>query len=581
MNSIRRTLILNVTLLLVVALFTVAAIVYKITQAALQQKQNTAQNMVEMQFAAMRDEAMLTQARAIVSDTQSLAAMLAQSRANNDAPSPIDRDNFHQYQEAGIYFMAFGMNSHVTAPIWLAEHLPGRGLFNRLNWLQAADANLNHSDAAHGFVQVDADWGTIWRSRDLSGLPGAAMPFDVAQFSPYEPFQPPQFDEIEITPGLEPKARRVRLKAPLFRSGPRLPRRQGSPPVIRIPQPTLYVQVAWDDTTNDPTLNKLKQNRDVALHSLEVDNQREMAHLKSQLTWIGIGTLTIVVVGGWLLVGAGLSPLKRLTHAVSQVSAKDFKLPIEPRLLPGEVSLVAERLQQTLQQLGDAFTREKRASADISHELRTPLAALTTTLEVALRKPRSPDDYRQTIDDARQIARQMSKLVERMLMLAWLDAGADEVRPQAFDLDELVAGCAAIGKPLAEAQGLRFQVEAERSLTVRTDPDKVREVVMNLLHNAIEYNQPGGGVEIKARANAVAGGVVLEINDTGIGIPQELQGKIFERFYRGDPSRNAAGVHAGLGLAIVKEYVDRLGGHLSLESRVGTGSRFRIELPNV
>ncbi len=578
MNSIRRTLILNVTLLLVVALSTVAAIVYKITQAALQQKQNTAQNMVEMHFANNRDDAMLAQARTIVSDTQSLAVMLAQGRPNSDTPALFDRDSFHQYQEAGIYFVAFGMNSNVTAPIWLAERLQTR-LSYRLNLLQATDANLNHSDAtSHGFVQVDANWGTIWRSRALSGLPGASMPLDLAQFNSHEPFQQPQFDEIEITPGLEPKARRVRLKAPLFRSGPG-PRPPGSPPGVRRPPQTLYVQVAWDDTTSDPTLIALRKSRDEALHSLEVENQREMTHLKTQLIWIGAGTLTIVVVGGWLLVGSGLAPLKRLTHAVSQVSAKDFKLPIEPALLPGEVSLVADRLQQTLQQLGEAFVREKRASADISHELRTPLAALTTTLEVALRKPRSPDDYRQTIDDARQIARQMSKLVERMLMLARLDAGADEVRSEAVDLDELVAGCAAIGKPLAEAQGLRFQVQAERPLTVRTDPDKVREVVMNLLHNAIEYNQPGGGVEIRARAGA--GGVVLEVNDTGIGIPQELQGKIFERFYRGDPSRNAAGVHAGLGLAIVKEYVDRLGGRLSLESRVGSGSRFRVELPNV
>ena len=117
--------------------------------------------------------------------------------------------------------------------------------------------------------------------------------------------------------------------------------------------------------------------------------------------------------------------------------------------------------------------------------------------------------------------------------------------PQAVDLDELVEGCAAIGKPLAEAQGLRFQVDSERPLTVHTDPDKVREVVMNLLHNAIEYNQPGGEVGIRARS--AVGGVVLEVSDTGIGIPHELQGKIFERFYRGDPSRNAAGVHAGSG----------------------------------
>jgi signal transduction histidine kinase len=373
-----------------------------------------------------------------------------------------------------------------------------------------------------------------------------------------------------------------------YPEAPRGPGRPGRPPsgTRQQPQPllgsflpTLYVQVAWDSTNKDPDFQKLLHEREQDLETLDSDNQNSMKQLKIRLAWIGAVTLGVVVIGGWLLVGTGLAPLKRLSHAVSEVSAKDFKLPIDPGQLPCEVSFVADRLKQTLQQLQEAFAREKRAAADISHELRTPLAALTTTLEVALRKQRSPDDYRQTIDDARQIARQMSKLVERMLVLAWLDAGADMVRPESVELDELVEGCAAIGKPLAEAQGLKFQVDSEKPLTVRTDPDKVREVVMNLLHNAIEYNQPGGEVGIRARASA--SGVVVEVSDTGIGIPQELQGKIFERFYRGDPSRNAAGVHAGLGLAIVKEYVDRLGGRLFIESQVGSGSRFRVELPNV
>ena len=224
--------------------------------------------------------------------------------------------------------------------------------------------------------------------------------------------------------------------------------------------------------------------------------------------------------------------------------------------------------------------REKRATADISHELRTPLAALTTTLEVALRKPRSPEDYRLTIQDAREIARQMSVLVERILMLAWLDAGADVVRSQDVQISQLMRGCAAIGKPLAEAQGLQFNVAVDVPVTIQTDPDKLREVVMNLMHNAIEYNQPGGSVELWAQVD-VSGRFVLEVRDTGIGIPSELRTKIFERFYRGDPSRNAVGVHAGLGLAIVKEYVDRLGGTLDLQSTVGQGSRFRVELPGV
>jgi signal transduction histidine kinase len=173
----------------------------------------------------------------------------------------------------------------------------------------------------------------------------------------------------------------------------------------------------------------------------------------------------------------------------------------------------------------------------------------------------------------------MSQLVERLLMLAWLDAGADEVRPEPVEVGELVGGVAAIAKPLAEVQGLSFKVHVSRHLTVVTDPDKLREVVMNLTHNAIEYNRPGGEVELTAAPGAM-GGVVLEVRDTGIGMPAEIHGKIFERFFRGDPSRQATGVHAGLGLAIVKEYVDRLGGRLTVDSAVGRGSRFRIELPN-
>src|SRR4029078_13559656 len=106
------------------------------------------------------------------------------------------------------------------------------------------------------------------------------------------------------------------------------------------------------------------------------------------------------------------------------------------------------------------------------------------TIEVACRKPRAADQYRQTLDDCRAIAKQMSLLVERMLELAWLDAGVAEVRPQSVKLNALVDGVAAIARPLAEVQGLTLKVSVPNHLKVRTDPDKLREVVMNLTHNA-------------------------------------------------------------------------------------------------
>jgi signal transduction histidine kinase len=343
--------------------------------------------------------------------------------------------------------------------------------------------------------------------------------------------------------------------------------------------PVIYIQCAWDTGPDSPQLDEMRKTRDDQVAAVDDQTERSVNGLQRTLGWSVAGALAATLIGGWVLVGLGLFPLKRLSYAVSEISPKDFKLPIDPTTLPAEVNPVAHRLSRALEQLQEAFEREKRAAADISHELRTPLAALTTTIEVACRKPRTADQYRQTLDECRAIAKQMSQLVERMLELAWIDAGAAEVRPESVEVGDLVGRIAAIARPLAEVQGLTFKVQVPDRLRVRTDPDKLREVVMNLTHNAIEYNRPGGEVELTAAA-AANGGVVVEVRDTGIGMSPEVQAKIFERFFRADPSRQATGVHAGLGLAIVKEYVDRLGGKLFVDSAVGRGSRFRVELPN-
>jgi signal transduction histidine kinase len=234
-------------------------------------------------------------------------------------------------------------------------------------------------------------------------------------------------------------------------------------------------------------------------------------------------------------------------------------------------------LTQTLDQLRRAFTREKQATADISHELRTPLAALLMTTEVALRKPRLADEYRQHLMDCRSIAQQLSQQVEKLLALARLDAGVDALRPQEIDVAALAQQCADLVRPLAQARELKLAVHQQGPACVVTDADKLREVLTNLLHNAIEYNQPQGSVDLRVQRDN--GHLQVEVRDTGIGITPEAKAHIFQRFYRADPSRQAAGVHAGLGLAIVKGYIDLLGGSISVDSAPGQGSTFRIRLP--
>ncbi len=122
-----------------------------------------------------------------------------------------------------------------------------------------------------------------------------------------------------------------------------------------------------------------------------------------------------------------------------------------------------------------------------------------------------------------------------------------------------------------------MDVAAEGPLEVDTDASKLREVLMNLLHNAVEYNRPDGVIELTVSREGRA--IVFEVRDTGIGMPEEVKEKIFERFYRADPSRQSTGIHAGLGLAIVKEYVGRINGTITVESTPGIGSTFRVTIP--
>jgi signal transduction histidine kinase len=224
-----------------------------------------------------------------------------------------------------------------------------------------------------------------------------------------------------------------------------------------------------------------------------------------------------------------------------------------------------------------AFAREKQAAADISHELRTPLAALLTTIDVGLRKPRSPEEYREILEDCRTSGKQMGQLVERLLALARLDAGVDTLRPRPVEVASLAEQCAALVRPLAEAHGVSLSVHVNGAAELNTDPDKLREVLNNLLHNAIQYNRPQGTIDLSVeRSN---GELHLEVRDTGIGIKPEAREHIFERFYRADPSRHSDGLNAGLGLAIVKGYVDLMGGTIAVESSPGEGSTFQVRLP--
>jgi signal transduction histidine kinase len=431
--------------------------------------------------------------------------------------------------------------------------------------------------------------------------PGHALPDIPLQELNRNPTFHDLFEDVEAGNG-EP-VRRVIFKSPLYGGGP--PPRgpmadpfrvlgalvggvggvtQMLPPVLLDrgfdPAPFVYVQAARPLSDLNAQLDKLKEKRDADLTNVADETRKSLTELRTTLGVIGGLTFVAVLAGGWLLVGRGLAPVRKLSDAVSRVSERDFKLPVPQSEMSVELVPIHARLTQTLDELRRAFEREKQAVADISHELRTPVAALLTTLDVTLRKPRSAEQYKATLEECRAIGKQLSKLVERVMTLASLDAGLDRAHYGPVDLADLATGCGTVIRPLAGAQELTLSLDIDPAAEVVTDPDKVREVVMNLLHNAVEYNRPGGDVSLAVRPTA-GGGAVIEVRDTGIGMTPDVAGRIFERFYRADPSRHATGVHAGLGLSIVREYLDRLGGKVTVESEPGSGSTFRVILPAV
>jgi signal transduction histidine kinase len=341
--------------------------------------------------------------------------------------------------------------------------------------------------------------------------------------------------------------------------------------------PFVYVHCGRPKAELDGQYAQHASYRDDQLRENARETQTSLTQLRVKLALIGGLTFAALAVGGWLLIGRGVAPIRKLSDAVSRVSEKDFRLPIEERDLSRELLPIHGRLTQTLDELRRAFEREKQAVADISHELKTPLAALLTSQDVSLRKPRTAEQYRATLEECRDISRQLGRLVDRIMTLASLDAGNDHTAFERVDAADVATECAIVVRPLAAAHGIALTTVIDSDAEMSTDPDKLRDVLKNLLHNAVEYNRPGGTVELRVAADR--GRVTFAVRDTGIGMTPDVRGKIFERFYRADPSRTQTGVHAGLGLAIVKEYVERLGGTITVESEPGVGSTFRVTLP--
>jgi heavy metal sensor kinase len=304
--------------------------------------------------------------------------------------------------------------------------------------------------------------------------------------------------------------------------------------------------------------------------------EQELAELRDVLWAILPAGLAAATIGGYWLAGRALAPVDRMTEAARRISAANLGERLAVANAGDELGRLAETLNAKLDRIDREFAATRRFTADAAHELRTPLASIRTEAEACLIAPRSLDDYEETLRSIVEEAERLSRLADRLLALSSEDSRASLPR-RWTRLDEAVQEAVDHAAPAADRAGIAIRIDGLPRVEVQGDRDLLRQVFDNLLDNAIKYTPAGGVVTVRGRRDGDR--AIVEIDDTGVGIPADAIPRIFDRFYRADPSRNRRTGGTGLGLSIAKAVVERHGGAVEATSEPGRGSTFRVLLP--
>ncbi|HSU54917.1 MAG TPA: ATP-binding protein, partial [Candidatus Dormibacteraeota bacterium] len=271
----------------------------------------------------------------------------------------------------------------------------------------------------------------------------------------------------------------------------------------------------------------------------------ELMDLRRTAAWlsaIGGGILLLGLVGGWWSATRAIRPIHDISDTAATIAAGDLSKRIPISDAESELGELAGVLNSTFSRLEAAFTQQQQFTSDAAHELRTPVSVLLTRTQSTLSRERTPAEYKETLEACQRAAQRMRRLIESLLELARLDAGQEQMKRLTFDLSKTAADCVDLVRPLAEHKRIRVECNLT-PLECVGDPERLGQVITNLLTNAVNYNKPDG--EVRLTAQDENGSAVLKITDTGCGIAPEDLPRLFERFYRADKSRSDG--RSGLG----------------------------------
>jgi len=307
--------------------------------------------------------------------------------------------------------------------------------------------------------------------------------------------------------------------------------------------------------------------------------EEDLSLLTRTLVVVGLLITLLAPLGGYWLSGRAIQPLAKIIQQTSTMKPENLGERLPLRGSGDELDQLSLTINGLLDRIAVYLSQKRDYLANAAHELRSPLAAIRGLVEVALTSERSAPEYINRLHEIMEESTSLGVLVNQLLLLAESDAGRLALNPQPIPLDQVVKKSVDMFEGVAESQGIRLQAPELAAVQVAGDENHLRQVINNLLDNAIKFTPAGGQVTVElSRQNGQAR---LRVADTGSGIPAKELPRIFERFYRGDKSRQHADGHrgTGLGLAICQAIVSGHHGTINVESAPGKGSTFTVELP--
>lgn len=332
-----------------------------------------------------------------------------------------------------------------------------------------------------------------------------------------------------------------------------------------VPQITPADLISWDqgEHTYRGAILQGPNGQQIAV-AMEMEFHLHYLHLLRWTLWLTIaGAVALILLAAWFGVRQGLLPLTRLSSEIRQISAERLHLRLEPAQVPTELTGLVHSFNQMIENLQHGFARLSEFSADIAHELRTPLSNLITQTQVSLSKERTLEEYRELLYSNLEEQERLARMVSDMLWLAKTEHGLHKLQLETVALQPMCQQLFEFFEFIADDKHVALQYQGP-AITLQADKLMLQRAVSNLLSNAIRHANSHSIVLISTRYTADF--VEICVRNQGLVIAAEHLPRLFERFYRADPSRQRHSEGAGLGLAMVKSIVELHGGQISASS---------------